>query len=726
MRLRIAEGQEIGRVFTLKAEGFGIGRGHDNDLVLPEEGVSRRHCRICQAGGAWLVEDLNSTNGVSVNGTRIEGTRAIAPGDRIGVGKHVMIVEDGEAGSPAGAPGAPVAAPLPSSPPVTEVEAAAAQPAGDRAEPLWDDSDLPPRRRLPWVRLVLLAVILGAIAVLAFLLFSGGGSKPAESSGETATAAASTPDQPPREVSDKELAKLIADEEKAPRPAGDAVTPPATAEAAAKPPPAGTATAPAAPEEGETPVTETGRAVVSDLVFVASEPSGALVVVDGKEQGTAPLLVRGLEKGRHRIQLKLDGYEDFERQIHVPDLLPARPYALRAKPGTVFVASTVAGTAVWRGPQFLGVAPVLIQGLSAGEHDLVFAAPGCEPVRKQITVSEVSGERVDVDPKPQLGTLEVVTQPPGCTVSIQNALKGVSQPAAEGALVSAPLRFSGLRGGTYPVLVEHPSGVSLAGKLTVKPGESVSQTVRLWVPDTRLVLNDGTVKVGMLMERNEQGDVVLAESARQLERYLKPLIANTVPLTKEETTEILKKQGLLAPARPDVKADEKPEGKTEGKGEGKEKSREGGERRGTDAKAGVEEPIPWGDEPATATARNEAAGAQGKHEGDSLSFTADDLSELLRSQSSMEVTHRFKDKTVTVRGKPSGVGKEGANGFVSFGRRIRCYLDRGFYDEQKDKLRESAEGDGLLAVTGVSAGVRGDVLILRDCKAKEITEEPKK
>lgn len=722
MRLRITEGQEVGRVLSLKAEGFTIGRGHDNDLEVPEEGVSRRHCRICQAGGAWLVEDLNSMNGVTVNGTRIEGTRALVPGDRIGVCRHVMMVEDGEAGAAAAAESP--AAPLPpGNPPVTQVEDVVPRPGGDHAEPLWEDGDLPPRRHLPWARLALLTLILVAIAVLAFMLFSGTAVTPPEGPG-TPSPVAGPPGQPPREVSDAELAKLIADEEKAPRTSAATAGADQDAPGGAKPEETRPGTVAPEPNDGEPAVTETGRAVVSDLVFVATEPAGALVVVDGKEQGTAPLLVRGLEKGRHRIELKLDGYEDFERQIHVPDLLPSRPYVLRPKPGTLAVASTEPGTAVWRGPQLLGVAPVLLQGLPAGDHELLFAAPGCEPIRKTVTVSEVSGERVTVEPKPQLGTLDVVTQPPGCTVSIQTALKGVSQPAGEGALVSAPLRFAGLRAGSYPVLVEHPSGVSLAGKLTVKPGEAVSQTVRLWVPDTRLVLNDGTVKAGMLVERNEQGDVVLAESARQLERYLKPQIANAVPLSKEETADILRKQGALGPSRPETKMEDKPAGKPEAK----DKSRDTGEHRGADAKGGADEPIAWGEEPAAAAPRGERGemAGEGKRDGDALAFTADDLSNLLRSQPSMEVSRRLKDRTIAIRGRVSGLGKDGTDGYLSFGRRIRCYLERSFYEEQKGTLREAAESEGLMDVTGVSAGIRGDVLILRECKAREVVEEPKK
>jgi hypothetical protein len=63
------------RRFALKPEGFTIGRELGTDLVITAEfpgweTASRRHARVyCQAG-RWIVEDLNSMNGVYVNGKR--------------------------------------------------------------------------------------------------------------------------------------------------------------------------------------------------------------------------------------------------------------------------------------------------------------------------------------------------------------------------------------------------------------------------------------------------------------------------------------------------------------------------------------------------------------------------------------------------------------------------------------------------------------------------------
>jgi pSer/pThr/pTyr-binding forkhead associated (FHA) protein len=85
-----------------------IGRGGDNDLVLPEQGVSRHHARFEQGPQGWLLTDLGSTNGTYVNDRRLPGHEAhlLRPGDRVTIGSTVLSVRQeeepvpGEAGLP--------------------------------------------------------------------------------------------------------------------------------------------------------------------------------------------------------------------------------------------------------------------------------------------------------------------------------------------------------------------------------------------------------------------------------------------------------------------------------------------------------------------------------------------------------------------------------------------------------------------------------------------------
>ncbi len=63
-----------------------LGRGEGCEVRVDSSQASRRHAAVRAAGDEYRVRDLGSTNGTFVNGQRVEGERALRPGDRIDVG----------------------------------------------------------------------------------------------------------------------------------------------------------------------------------------------------------------------------------------------------------------------------------------------------------------------------------------------------------------------------------------------------------------------------------------------------------------------------------------------------------------------------------------------------------------------------------------------------------------------------------------------------------------
>jgi Protein of unknown function (DUF3662)/FHA domain len=83
-----------GRATLLGSEGAVLGRSRDCDLVVSDENVSRRHAEVRPSGGAWIVRDLGSTNGIRVNGTRVSGAQPLRPGDKIELGVSTVTFEE--------------------------------------------------------------------------------------------------------------------------------------------------------------------------------------------------------------------------------------------------------------------------------------------------------------------------------------------------------------------------------------------------------------------------------------------------------------------------------------------------------------------------------------------------------------------------------------------------------------------------------------------------------
>ena len=75
-----------GRTELLGAGGAVLGRSREADVVVDDPNVSRKHAEVRPSGGSWIVRDLGSTNGVKVNGRRIEGPQSLKQGDVIELG----------------------------------------------------------------------------------------------------------------------------------------------------------------------------------------------------------------------------------------------------------------------------------------------------------------------------------------------------------------------------------------------------------------------------------------------------------------------------------------------------------------------------------------------------------------------------------------------------------------------------------------------------------------
>lgn len=73
--LKLVNGEEIEQ--TVETNVCVIGRSAKCDVVVPQEGMSRQHCQIELIDGEVFITDLGSTNGVLIDGVKIEAHKQI-------------------------------------------------------------------------------------------------------------------------------------------------------------------------------------------------------------------------------------------------------------------------------------------------------------------------------------------------------------------------------------------------------------------------------------------------------------------------------------------------------------------------------------------------------------------------------------------------------------------------------------------------------------------------
>lgn len=81
-----------GRRTVVSGSRLLVGRSRECDLVLDDPNVSRRHAELRRDDGAWVIADLGSTNGVKVNGRRVQQA-TLMPGDEITLGRARLSFE---------------------------------------------------------------------------------------------------------------------------------------------------------------------------------------------------------------------------------------------------------------------------------------------------------------------------------------------------------------------------------------------------------------------------------------------------------------------------------------------------------------------------------------------------------------------------------------------------------------------------------------------------------
>ena len=146
---------------------------------------------------------------------------------------------------------------------------------------------------------------------------------------------------------------------------------------------------PPAASSGSPASTSDRQAAAKGRLLVRSTPTGARVVVDGRDAGVTPIAVRDLANGAHLVRVTEDGYVPAERRVVITAARPAQsltvpldrnrtsapapapPSASDASQrfvGTLFVDSRPSGARVYIDGKLAGNTPLSMRDLRAGEH----------------------------------------------------------------------------------------------------------------------------------------------------------------------------------------------------------------------------------------------------------------------------------------------------------------------------------------------------------------------
>src|SRR5690348_14845381 len=92
--LKFIETEGQSRRERVGGERFIVGRQSDCDLCIPDGKLSREHLEIERIGYNFIVSDLGSSNGTTLNGANLSGRVALSNGDRLNLGGGIEMTAE--------------------------------------------------------------------------------------------------------------------------------------------------------------------------------------------------------------------------------------------------------------------------------------------------------------------------------------------------------------------------------------------------------------------------------------------------------------------------------------------------------------------------------------------------------------------------------------------------------------------------------------------------------
>lgn len=197
-QLRMETGPTIGKIYELNKNEMYVGRDLANEISINDPEVSRRHARIFLQGSNYVIEDLGSTNGSSINGQRLTGPYMLHAGETLVLGENVSlrveivrIDQDATLASgtrlpePQFVPQTPQQpAPQPYIPPAAAPQQYAQQaPVNQRPEPIYtppvyagqvpaqpDEFEQPKKKFPVWLIIILVLLLVCCLCIVVFVL----------------------------------------------------------------------------------------------------------------------------------------------------------------------------------------------------------------------------------------------------------------------------------------------------------------------------------------------------------------------------------------------------------------------------------------------------------------------------------------------------------------------------------------------------------------------------
>ena len=171
----------------------------------------------------------------------------------------------------------------------------------------------------------------------------------------------------------------------------------------------------------------------SATLRIASEPTGARILLNGVPRGETPAVLDRIPEGTITLELKSDGFLDFRQEMRLAagdDR--ALDLVLEPKPASLQIISVPEGGRVYLDDAFRGVAPITFEDLAPGTYRVRVDLAAHDSMARNVVLARAESAVEEFHLVPNCGSLRVCTSPAGVTVFVDGKMRGTTAPKPDG------------------------------------------------------------------------------------------------------------------------------------------------------------------------------------------------------------------------------------------------------------------------------------------------------
>jgi hypothetical protein len=266
-----------------------------------------------------------------------------------------------------------------------------------------------------------------------------------------------------------------------------------------------------------------------------SDPEAAEIEIDGKSYGYTPFR-DFLEHGQHTVRLTKTGYKPYEKIVTVKrDETTDVNAALEMLPGSLTIESEPTGAALFINGVDYGVTPYQRDSIEAGDYTVRLSKDGYDTLEQTVTVhpGEPMSRTFTLDSN--LGSIVLSVNPPGVNIYLDGKFICRTEAESKSRDISKRVTIKNLSAGEHTVTVSNKHAKPDVKNITIPVGKGRTvqvPEVTLWLPDTTIVLKNGSKYTGRLSDKyaEDSDKIAFRHSAGITSEYNKSDIQEIIPL----------------------------------------------------------------------------------------------------------------------------------------------------------------------------------------------------